>query len=172
MALEPAVVLMDEPFSNLDTFIKDDVEKVAFRALKDLGVTVIQITHDPVDALRYSDEIIVLRDAEVIEQKAPEELYRNPSSAYTASLTGPVNILSAEQQRSLQLPPERWFIRPEQIEINQNGIPATVNEVNFCGAFFYTELKLNEDFMLIAHLRNKLRKGEMVSIAVRIEGHL
>jgi ABC-type Fe3+/spermidine/putrescine transport system ATPase subunit len=165
MALEPKIILMDEPFSNLDTFIRDEVENIVFNALKDLRISVIQITHDPIDALRYSDEIIILKDSQILEKNSPEKIYYNPQYAYSASLTGHINILSDSDASFLGI---NRFVRPEQIKISSadKGIAAQVINTRFCGPYYASELILSGRIRIAAHFEKPLTPGMEIKVEI------
>ena len=78
VAPRPGVILMDEPFSNLDRRMRDRVREETIALLRELGATTLIVTHDPEEAMRISDRIALLRDGVVIQIGTGEELYRNP----------------------------------------------------------------------------------------------
>ncbi len=91
LALEPQVLLLDEPFSQIDTFRKNSLRRNLFNYLKSKGVTCILATHDGTDALSFSDETIVLQNGKIIAKESPRNLFENPKSKYVASLFSEVN---------------------------------------------------------------------------------
>ena len=101
----PRLLLLDEPFSNLDMMHKDVLKRVIRNIGDKLGITCILVSHDPLDLMAWADEIIVLRDAGVVQRGAPEEVYRGPVDAYVAGLFGKYNLIG------------KTFVRPEDIRI-------------------------------------------------------
>jgi ABC-type Fe3+/spermidine/putrescine transport system ATPase subunit len=91
LAVEPEVLLLDEPFSNIDSFRKGALRRNLFSYLKNKGITCIIATHDSIDALSFSDETIVMKDGAVIKHDASPKIYLKPESKYVASLYGEVN---------------------------------------------------------------------------------
>lgn len=91
LAVEPEILLLDEPFSNIDSFRKEALRRNLFAYLKQKEITCIIATHDSIDALSFSDETIVLKNGEVVQHDAAKSVYLNPKNKYVASLFGEVN---------------------------------------------------------------------------------
>lgn len=91
LAVEPEVLLLDEPFSNIDSFRKGALRRNLFAYLKNKGITCIIATHDSIDALSFSDQTIVMKNGIIITQDASPKVYLKPQSKYVASLFGEVN---------------------------------------------------------------------------------
>lgn len=94
LALEPEVLLLDEPFSNIDSFRKGALRRNLFAYLKNKGITCIIATHDSIDALSFSDETIVMQKGKIIAHDASPKIYLKPESKYVASLYGEVNEIA------------------------------------------------------------------------------
>ena len=84
----PAVLLMDEPLSNLDARLRDQTRKEIRRLQRTAGVTTIYVTHDQAEALTMADRVVVMRLGEIEQIAAPIDLYRSPASAFVASFVG------------------------------------------------------------------------------------
>lgn len=95
LALEPEVLLLDEPFSHIDNFRKNALRRRLFSYFKEKQITTIIATHDSTDVLSFADEVIVMQDGKIIESGTPKMIYNNPKSSYVASLFGDVNEISA-----------------------------------------------------------------------------
>lgn len=96
LALEPEVLLLDEPFSHIDNFRKNSLRRKLFAYLKEKQITTIVATHDSSDVLSFSDEVIVMQNGKAIASDSPKNLYQNPTSKYIASLFGDVNEIEIE----------------------------------------------------------------------------
>ena len=96
LALEPEVLLLDEPFSHIDNFRKNSLRRKLFAYLKEKQITTIVATHDSSDVLSFSDEVIVMQNGKAIASDSPKNLYQNPTSKYIASLFGEVNEIEIE----------------------------------------------------------------------------
>jgi len=93
LAKEPEIVLLDEPFSGIDNFKKNQLRRNLFAYFKEKDITCIVATHDIDDTLAYSDEILVLKKGEIVSRDTPENLYSKPPNMYVASLFGEVSEL-------------------------------------------------------------------------------
>lgn len=95
LALEPEVLLLDEPFSHIDNFRKNALRRRLFSYFKEKQITTIIATHDSTDVLSFADEVIVMQDGKIIESGTPKMIYNNPKNRYIASLFGDVNEIFA-----------------------------------------------------------------------------
>ncbi len=95
LASDPALLLLDEPFSNLDRILKTEMREQVSRILRETRTTAIFVTHDIEDAMTASNRVAILRRGRLQQLGSPQELYRNPANAYVASFLGPANILSS-----------------------------------------------------------------------------
>lgn len=95
VAPRPRVVLLDEPFGNLDAALRDTVRRRALGFLRDEGVTMLLVTHDQHEALAVADRVAVMRHGRVAQMGPPEALYARPESAFVASFLGRTNLLPA-----------------------------------------------------------------------------
>ncbi|WMJ72187.1 ABC transporter ATP-binding protein [Cytophagaceae bacterium ABcell3] len=95
MAPNPGLILLDEPFSNLDGVLKDQVREEIRNIIKTSGTTAIFVTHDTKDALSTADRIAILKDGEIQQIGYPEEVYNTPANTYVANFFGKTNLLNA-----------------------------------------------------------------------------
>jgi iron(III) transport system ATP-binding protein len=93
LVIRPDVLLLDEPLSNLDAKLRHELRSEIRRICKAAGTTALYVTHDQKEALSIADGIAVLRDGEIIETGAPQELYRRPASRFVASFLGESNFV-------------------------------------------------------------------------------
>ncbi|UII33028.1 ABC transporter ATP-binding protein [Fulvivirga ulvae] len=96
LAEEPALLLLDEPFSSLDIMLKDEIRYKVIRQARKDGDTLIFVTHDVKDALSLSDKIAVMREGKIVQMDKPQTVYEKPVDEYVAYLFGNVNILSPD----------------------------------------------------------------------------
>lgn len=89
----PRVLLMDEPFSGLDSRLRDDVRTSTLEVLRDAGTTTVMVTHDAEEAMRMGDRIALLRDGRLIQVGTPEDLYRSPVNLFAANFFSELNVL-------------------------------------------------------------------------------
>jgi len=156
----PRLLLLDEPFSNLDMIHKEMLKTVIREVGQRLDITCILVTHDPLDALSWADEIIVIREARIVQQDTPRQVYKQPVSEYVAELFGKYNLLEAGNGR-------RLFVRPEQFKVGKKAFPAAmkgkVKSISFWGGFYETEVLSESGATLITRaVDNDLAVGDAV----------
>jgi ABC-type sulfate/molybdate transport systems ATPase subunit len=95
----PEVLLLDEPFNQVDTSFREGLQQDIRQVVQETGLTVIMVSHDPAEVLSMADELIVLKEGEIIESGHPKTLYQNPQNLYTAKLLTNCNVLSNEDAR-------------------------------------------------------------------------
>jgi len=136
---QPALLVLDEPFSNLDMAHTNILKKILKDVAAELKITLLLSSHQPQDILSWADEIIILQSGEIIQQGTPECIYYNPVNEYAAGLFGAYNIFTQQQARQFGLTvKEAVFIRPEKVCIVNygNGFEAIVKEIAFMGSFY------------------------------------
>jgi ABC-type Fe3+/spermidine/putrescine transport system ATPase subunit len=146
LALEPEVLLLDEPFSQIDNFRKNALRRNLFAYLKSRGITCIVATHDSTDSLSFAEETIVLQDGEVIAKANSLALYKNPSNKYIASLFGEVNELKKSQFSEIEGEDETLLLYPHQLKITNNGaLKAVVKQSYFKGSHYLIKAVANKN---------------------------
>jgi iron(III) transport system ATP-binding protein len=93
LAPEPTVLLLDEPFSNLDTALRVQVRSEVHELLVGLGITTVFVTHDQEEAFILGDEVAVMNDGVIVQQATPAELYRRPATPWVAGFVGDANLI-------------------------------------------------------------------------------
>ena len=145
VAPEPTVLLLDEPFSNLDSALRVQVRTELHRLLVDLGVTAVFVTHDQEEAFVLGDQVAVMLDGAVVQQATPAELYARPASPWVADFVGDANLLpavatgttAATEVGPVTLDEEHdgdctVLLRPEELRLVPTG-SAVVDLVEFHG---------------------------------------
>ncbi len=97
MVIKPDVLLLDEPLSNLDAKLRNDLRHEIRRICKASGITTVYVTHDQKEALSMADRIALLRDGRVVQLGSPRDLYRAPRSRFVAEFLGETNLIRAER---------------------------------------------------------------------------
>ena len=132
LANEPEALLLDEPFSHIDTFRKSRLRRQLFTYLKEREITCITATHDSEEALSYSDEIIILNNGSVEVMGSAETVYKQLESEYQAGFFGEVNTLNGR------------YLLPHQLLISEEKTSwqVTVQRVYFKGSHYLVEAEL------------------------------
>lgn len=124
MVLNPKLLLLDEPLSNLDVHLRDVMRKEIKRIQKQFGVTMIIVTHDQEDAFKLADRVIVINEGHIEQIGTPEELYKEPKNNFISSFIGENNIID-----------ESLVIRPEEVSIKLDSSgEGKVVDVTYLGA--------------------------------------
>lgn len=148
LALEPEVLMLDEPFSHIDNFRKNALRRNLFAYLKARGITVIVATHDSTDALSFADETIVLKDGEVLIKDNSLKVYKNPVDKYVASLFGEVNEIIISKNGIT----ESLLIYPHQLKVVMEGtLKVTVKQCYFKGSHYLIKAAFNGKPLFFEH---------------------
>jgi ABC-type Fe3+/spermidine/putrescine transport system ATPase subunit len=140
LADEPEVLLLDEPFANIDSINKRKAILFLQKLIKKEKIACIWVTHDLSDAFGYTDEIIVMRAGKIIDKSSPENLYFKPRSKYIASLTGDYFVIEINENKKI--------IRPEQIIVSDKGtFMSKVENSIFKGGYYEVLFTWNEQLL-------------------------
>ena len=112
LVLEPKVLLLDEPLSNIDTKLRETVRNEIRKIQKELGITMIFVTHDQEEAMSISDRIIVMNEGNIEQIGTPREIYTFPETVFVAEFIGKTNIMEINKKS--------FIIRPENVNISYN----------------------------------------------------
>jgi sn-glycerol 3-phosphate transport system ATP-binding protein len=143
---EAPVCLMDEPLSNLDAQLRQEMRK-EIRALQaQLGITMVYVTHDQTEAMTMADQVILLRNGRIEQDAAPGELYARPASVFAARFVGtpPMNVMSAVPGAGAEV---LLGVRPEDIRLAGEGVPAVVENVEYLGPDSIVGCRAGADFI-------------------------
>ena len=117
LAVEPRVLLLDEPFGALDTKVRIELRHWLRERHKDLGVTTIFVTHDQEEAMDVADRIVVIRNGKIEQEGKPDALYANPANFFVCDFLGTVN--------KLIIGDKTLYLRPHEIEIARTSTPSS-----------------------------------------------
>lgn len=142
LSVMPKLLLLDEPFSNLDFSRKIELRERLFNYVKKHNISLMISTHEIQEVMPWLNQIIILQEGRLIQNDSPEETYKNPYNEYVAKLFGEVNVLSDEEKSKLSLSKNLWY--PTQIKISENGTEAKVSESRFAGSHYWNRVLVNE----------------------------
>lgn len=168
----PSLLLLDEPFSNLNVAYKQLMKSVINDICTELNISIVMVSHDPADILPWADHILVLKAGEMIHSGSPRLLYNHPPDAYTAGLLGRYNIINQSIQRviGLQSEEEEIIIRPSALEIQENKefINGLITAVLYFGGYEEIEVEVSgTKIWVMSGIMNKWKIGDFVQVSVR-----
>ncbi|GAY11126.1 ABC transporter ATP-binding protein [Pseudonocardia sp. N23] len=182
LAPEPAVVLLDEPFANLDAGLRATVRADVVATLRVAGTAAVLITHDQDEALSVSDRVAVLHEGRIVQDDAPERLYGAPASEWLARFVGAATLLVGESDGAVvrtALGPLRHapgapgvvtaVVRPEQVGVGEGDASAHVTGVEFHGHTRVVRLLLPDGTVVLARVPatgTLPRPGDPTTVAV------
>ena len=135
---EPDLLLLDEPFSNLDSNIKSTIQDEIQKIIKETKTTTILVTHDIKDTFNISDKILIFKAGILQQYDNPVNMYCNPVNCYCAKILGDLNQISVNGKT--------YFIRPEKIRVaKKSSYLAVVQKTVFVGKEYKISAKINEE---------------------------
>lgn len=182
LAMEPDVILMDEPLSNLDALLRLEMRAELKGVLAESNTTAIYVTHDQVEAMSLADRISVMHEGRIVQAATPVEVYRNPAERFVAGFIGnpPMNFLPAtpveggkwkvagetfDGPENAQAQIE-FAIRPEDITPSETGLPAKVRLVEPLGAHKLVTCDVDGNmFRAILESDLEVKAGDVMKLA-------
>src|SRR5690606_22460619 len=166
LVTEPLLLLMDEPFNQIDSAFRDQLQSDIRHIVDETGLTVILVSHDPAEVMGLADFIIILQNGIISAQGSPYELYQSPPNSYVAKMLSKSNVLSAEQALALGLANQEIAIHPEWIKLvpNPKG-NFRIKRVIYRG--FYEEIIVENDLLQLRvyqMAKERLRKGDAINL--------
>ena len=140
LAKKPELLLLDEPFSHIDNFRKNSLRRRIFQYLKDKNITCIVATHDVNDSLSFSDEILIMKDGEVVDFGNTFDVYNQKKDKYCASLFDDVSELNVYGKKKLFYPHEFEIVENSEIKVE-------VKQSFFKGSHFLIEGNFNQSLI-------------------------
>jgi ABC-type sugar transport system ATPase subunit len=169
----PKLLLLDEPFSNLDPIHKNILKNVIKDIGEKLGTTCMLASHDPMDTLSWANEIVVIHAGRIVQKGAPLEVYRKPVNEYVAGLFGSYNLILASKAFPLHqftgVQKEKdIFFRPEDIKLMKEAgdtIDATVESIAFMGAYDEITLRCGDLMLITRIMQHDVRINDVVHLS-------
>ena len=165
LAVEPSVLLLDEPFGALDATVRRELRRWLRKLHGKIHVTTILVTHDQEEALEVSDRVAVMNEGRIEQFASPETIYENPANPFVFKFLGSYNLFHARKatagDAAAAAPQDNGgvtFVRPHDIEINREnldgyGIAARINHIGFAGSVVNIELaRIDNDAIVDAAL--------------------
>ena len=156
LALEPEVLLLDEPFSHIDNFRKNSLRRKLFGYLKEKQITTIFATHDSSDVLSFSDAVMVLKEGKIIAQGNPKSIYDKPKNKYIASLFGDVNEIEIDGKTELIYPNQLMVVAESKLKV-------VVTNAYFLGNHYLIEANYNQKIIFFES-KNEIPNGSEIHL--------
>ena len=189
LAIEPQVLLLDEPLSALDAKVRTTLRDEIRRIQTEVGITTLFVTHDQEEALAISDRICVMSQGRVEQFGTPTEVYRHPVTAFVARFVGSMNEFEGHVGEGAEVSvlgrriaapkaagqatgtPVRLLVRPEDLSLDTDGFPGTVASITFQGASTLVGVRLDVSDALVTvdvgqGLADALSLGDRVGVGV------
>jgi ABC-type sulfate/molybdate transport systems ATPase subunit len=175
---KPSLLLLDEPFSNLDPSHKRSMKQVLAQLSSAYGMTTILVSHDGADLLSWAQHILLLQKGKIIQSGKPADLYYRPVSAYAAGLLGDYTLFDGEeavqftssQLSKLEKPSFPFFVRPEQLQLSRTssyGVMVQVKNTLFMGSHSLIEVYWNGKRILVQATNEDFGTGEMAFLQLK-----
>ena len=155
LAVQPQVLLLDEPFSALDAKVRKELRAWLRNLHDEMHVTTVIVTHDQEEAMEVADRIVVMNEGRIEQIGSPAEIYDHPASPFVMSFVGAVNVLpQGALQQAGASPESQLFIRPHDLEVypapQQGTVPAQLKRLTHMGRDLQAELVLANGEVVVA----------------------
>ncbi|HNZ47255.1 MAG TPA: sulfate ABC transporter ATP-binding protein [Candidatus Hydrogenedentes bacterium] len=194
LAIEPKVLLLDEPFGALDARVREDLRRWLRRLHKEIQITTLFVTHDQEEALELADRVVVMNEGRIEQIGTPEEVFHSPRTEFVMKFLGSVNLFHGRIERGKAVfgswkvsgpeagkeegTPARLFVRPYDMTIVREGDPAhgsnaVIRRIQSAGPYVKIELEHESGENIIAemsHERHESLKplvGEKVAVSLK-----
>lgn len=191
IVIEPDVLLMDEPLSNLDAKLRVDLREEIRRIQKEIGITTVYVTHDQEEAMAVSDRIAVMKDGVIEQCDKPRKIYHKPNNMFVASFIGTNNVLSgnydADNKEIIMDSGEKFSydlgnqpsqrvklsIRPEDFRLDTNGdVEVKINDEVFLGSTMHYNVELKDKTLLNIMEESKFEEISRVNTDTKLRINL
>lgn len=172
---KPALLILDEPFSNLDLIHKNILKVVLNDISSQLQTTILLASHDPLDTLSWANEIAVMQEGKIIQQANPKHIYNQPNGEYVAALFGYYNLLTVSQIQLItnnaivKNKNQTFILRPEFITIvnlEKAVCKGQVTTINFYGNYYLATVLVDSITLTVMQATNKVSVGDIVGLLV------
>lgn len=172
----PKLLLLDEPFSNLDLMHKSTLKVVIADISKKYKITCIMISHDPVDVLSWADKILVLKDGRIVQQGSPLDIYKNPVNEYVAGLFGKYNLFTASELTHFDgflvsdNLDKNAILRPENLAIveeREDALKGKIQEVKYFGSHYEVKISVLGKTIIVKTENGNITIGDTMSVMLK-----
>ena len=187
LAADPKILLLDEPFSSLDENLRCEMAELVRKLHREMGLTVVMVTHDKEEAMKVSDYIALMKDGEVLQYDNPEVMFYHPVSKTVADYMGQTNYIRGKVSDGRFVSPVTEFgteksdgeyelmVRPSAVKLTrEGGCRYDIEEVLFEGETAEVSLRLNEERLTAWMLHKEwntlsAKEGEQIGVLINTE---
>ncbi len=170
LSTSPKLLLLDEPFSNLDAGHKKIIQAVIHDITRQIKMSCIMVSHDAPDILSWADKILLIKDGQLIQEGSPEQIYHNPVNEYCAGLFGDYNLLDTGNAVfsscvKKEIINNKWLVRPEAFVVaseDHYDFKGVVHQIYFKGSFYQLEVWAGEQIIIVQTGSNQYQTGETI----------
>lgn len=169
----PKLLLLDEPFSNLDAAHKKTMQAVLRELSQQLQMTCVLVSHEASDVLSWAETVLVMQKGKLLQKAPPQEIYHQPMNTYVAALTGDYNYIPAghplHPNNSKADNKTDLFVRPQSIKIssaNDKGVQGILQQVLFMGSYYALQIAVGEFTVLAYSFQDSYPVGTVLSLQV------
>ncbi|MBC7934870.1 MAG: ABC transporter ATP-binding protein [Rhizobacter sp.] len=177
LSTAPGLLLLDEPFSNLDMMHKQEMKNVIHELGEQMKISCILVSHDALDILSWADTVFFMRNGAIIQRGSAEELYNRPVDEYCAALLGAFNLIDTSLIPSLQPAnmehsrpdkvQKKMFCRPEQlttVSANEAILKGTVKKILYWGSYYTIDILVKGQLFFLQTPQHNLSVGQQTGV--------
>ncbi|MBL7725522.1 MAG: ABC transporter ATP-binding protein [Chitinophagaceae bacterium] len=174
----PKLLLLDEPYSNLDAIHKNIIKSVIYEIGAKLSLSCILVSHDAPDILSWADSILVMKDGEIIQTGTPAQIYDQPINEYCAGLFGEYNLINKDLAQKIvgkdfYLPENKLLlVRPESFLIGtatENMVTGKVQTVLYWGSYYTVDVQTARQLIRVRTNKKEWKTGDTVNLSLSAE---
>lgn len=160
LAIEPRILLLDEPFGALDAKVRQGLRRWLRRLHSEITVTTVLVTHDQDEALEVSDRIVVMNHGKIEQMGTPEEVFHQPANEFVMDFLGQVNLFHARVEGQSR----KLMVRPFDLDIvttksNDSAVPARITRINAAGSAVKVELTSESGDAILVEIPHDKHRG-------------
>ena len=170
LSTSPGLLLLDEPFSNLDMLHKQQMKAVLHDVGEEMKITSLLVSHDALDILSWADTVFFMRNGTIVQKGSPEEVYNRPVDEYCAALLGAYNLVDAAAIPSLhhhKKGGKKMFFRPGQVQLadaSTSSIRGMVKKILYWGSYYSIDVLVNGQLIFLQVPEHNLSIGEQTGL--------
>jgi iron(III) transport system ATP-binding protein len=169
LTTNPLLLLLDEPFSNLDRAHKQNMQSIIEAIGKELNISCMMVSHDGADVVAWADRILVMQAGKIIQDNNPQQVYHYPNNEYVAGLLGAYQFVHQELKNKLKIRSNKNIFRPEEFLITNEllGIKGIIQQKKFFGNYYLLDILIDQCMITVQTNNAFLKVNDEVFIAFK-----